>query len=168
MLRLRSFFIVMTLGLASVAYADGLLGTYYNQDGQQRQYFSGDTVVRVDPVIDFNWGTAAPDPAIGADDFSVRWTGELLTPNNNGNYRFRTNSDDGVRLYLDRNRDGDFNDNGELLIDNWTDHGATQDTSGNVNLSRNTYYPIMLEYYERGGDATIQLYWDIPGGGTSY
>src|SRR4030095_13906789 len=38
----------------------GLLGEYYdNMD------FTGTKVTRIDPTVNFNWGTGAPDPAIG-------------------------------------------------------------------------------------------------------
>ena len=48
-----------------------------------------------------------------ADNFSVRWSGQVLAPVT-GTYTFTTTSDDGVRLYV----------NGQLLIDNWTDHAV--------------------------------------------
>lgn len=137
---------------------DGLLGTYYDQNGQQRQYFTGNTYQRIDPTVNFNWGGGAPAPGIGTDDFSIRWTGEVLTVNQNGCYQFRTNSDDGVRLWIA----------GNLVIDNWTDHAPTFDTSSCVNLNRNTRYAIQLEYYERGGGAVIELYWDTPGGPSNF
>jgi PA14 domain-containing protein len=58
-----------------------------------------------------------------------------------GNSTFGTVSDDGVRLWV----------NGQLVIDNWTDHGTTTNTSGPITLTAGTRYAITMEFYERGG-----------------
>jgi hypothetical protein len=57
-------------------------------------------------------------------------------------------SDDGVRLWV----------NGQQLVNNWTDHGPTEN-SGTISLTAGTRYSVRLEYYERGGGATAQLSW---------
>src|SRR5688572_15539530 len=70
----------------------GLRGEYFdNRD------FTAPKLTRVDPTINFNWGTGSPDPTVGADTFSVRWTGRV-SPRYSETYRFYTTSDDGVRL----------------------------------------------------------------------
>ena len=74
-------------------------------------------LTRTDPIVDFDWASAAPDPAVQADNFSVRWSGQVMAPVT-GTYTFTTTSDDGVRLYV----------NGQLLIDNWTDHAVAQNS----------------------------------------
>jgi hypothetical protein len=53
--------------------------------------------------------------------------------------------------------------NGSRIINNWTDHGTTTNTSGSVGLTAGQRVPITLEYYERGGGAVIQLAWRRPG-----
>ena len=88
-------------------------------------------------AVNFDWGTDAPGTGVGADNFSVRWTGEVKTPTT-GSYRFRTVSDDGVRLWV----------NGVQVINNWTLHSATTNTSSTINLAANTRYAIRMEYYE--------------------
>ena len=57
-------------------------------------------------------------------------------------------SDDGVRLYV----------NTHLLIDNWTPHGATEDT-GAIELVGGKQYDINLVFFENGGYASIRLEW---------
>ena len=52
------------------------------------------------------------------NNFSVRWTGKVQAPVT-GTYRFSTVSDDGIRLWV----------NGQQVINNWTDHAATTNTS---------------------------------------
>jgi hypothetical protein len=84
---------------------------------------------------------------MGADTFSVCWTGQVQ-PLYSETYTFKTTSDDGVRLWV----------NGQQIIDNWTNHAPTDDT-GTIALSAGVKYDITLEYYENGGGAVIQLYW---------
>lgn len=128
--------------------SSGITGNYYNN----RTLTEPSTATRTDAPIDFNWGSAAPGPAgIGADNFSTRWSGYIRVTQS-GAYRFQTVSDDGVRLYV----------NGNLVINNWTDHSATTDTSADVVLAAGQTYTIVLEYYENGGDAVMRLLWRLP------
>jgi beta-glucanase (GH16 family) len=123
----------------------GLRGEYFdNRD------FSASKLTRVDPTVNFNWGTGSPNPAISSDTFSVRWTGRV-SPRYSETYRFYTTSDDGVRLWV----------NGQLLIDNWTDHGPTEN-SGTIALTAEALYDIRMEFYENGGGATATLSWSSP------
>lgn len=122
----------------------GIKGAYYTGISDQ---FPGTPVERIDATINFNWGTGVPGVAgIPADLFSVRWTGYVLAPAT-GSYVLRTNSDDGVRLYVD----------GQNLIDNWTDHAATINDSPAVTLNAGQYYALQMDYYENGGQAVAQL-----------
>ena len=95
----------------------GLLAQYFNDAGSGI-YFTALALTRTDPTVDFDWADLAPDPLVQADNFSVRWSGQVMAPVT-GTYTFTTTSDDGVRLYV----------NGQLLIDNWTDHGVTQNSA---------------------------------------
>src|SRR5262249_9631783 len=106
-----------------------------------------------DPTISFNWGSGSPAAGIGADLFSARWTGQVQAVES-GTYTLRTWSDDGVRLWV----------NGQLVINNWTDHAPTYDT-GTITLQAGQRYAITLEYYERSGGAVVQLEWMRPGQG---
>lgn len=132
--------------------SSGITGYYYNN----RTLTEPSNASRSDAPIDFNWGGAAPGASgINADNFSVRWNG-YIRATQTGAYRFQTESDDGVRLYI----------NGTLVIDRWNDHSATIDTTGDFNLVAGNTYSIRLEYYENGGDAVIRLRWRLPGATT--
>jgi hypothetical protein len=109
------------------------------------------TLSRIDQTVDFEWGTGSPADEVNADNFSVRWTGQVQAVES-GNYTFRTYSDDGARLWV----------NGQLLIYHWTDHAATYDT-GTINLYAGGKYDIRLEYYERFDGAVVKLEWMPPG-----
>lgn len=129
----------------------GIEGGYFNN-----RFLTGSpTGTRVDGPIDFNWAGGAPGVAgVGADNFSVRWEGLLRAPES-GNYLFQTVSDDGVRVWVD----------GVQIINNWTDHGAATDTSVNVALVAGEVYPIVMEYYENGGQSVARLRWRLPSSG---
>jgi hypothetical protein len=52
--------------------------------------------------------------------------------------------------------------NGVQRINNWTDHAPTTNTSTSFTLTAGQRYSIVVEYYERGGGATMQLRWRAP------
>ncbi|BDI30485.1 hypothetical protein CCAX7_25360 [Capsulimonas corticalis] len=79
--------------------------------------------------------------------FSARWTGQIQ-PKYSETYTFSTVSDDGVRLWID----------GKPVVDNWTDHGPTED-AGTVTLEAGRKYDIKMEYFNSGGGGTAQLFW---------
>ncbi|MEM6967310.1 MAG: PA14 domain-containing protein, partial [Bacteroidota bacterium] len=124
----------------------GLTATYFDNIN-----FTAPVVEKIDPTINFNWGTGAPTNGVGAQTFSVRWEGAIEVPRSGG-YTFYTNSDDGVRLWV----------NDKLIIENWTNHPATEDI-GSIVLEPGTRYKIKMEYYENGGAAVAQLRWSGPG-----
>ena len=121
---------------------DGLYGEYFDNVD-----FSGLALVRTDSRVAFNFGNGSPDLAIDDDTFSIRWTGEIETLYSE-TYTFETQSDDGIRLWVDD----------QLIIDNWTDHAATTDT-GTIDLEAGQLYSIRMEYYENAGSAVAELRW---------
>jgi glucose/arabinose dehydrogenase len=123
----------------------GLKAEYYDNDD-----LTNLKLTRTDATVNFDWGTGSPDATIGADTFSVRWSGQVQ-PQYSETYTFYTTSDDGIRLWV----------NGQKIIDNWTDHAATEN-SGTITLAAGTKYSIVLEFYERGGFATAKLAWSSP------
>lgn len=119
---------------------NGLSATYFdNLD------FTDLRVTRTNQTVNFDWGGGSPDPASGVDTFSVRWSGQV-EPRYTEAYTFYTTSDDGVRLWIDN----------QLLIDNWTDHGPTENT-GTISLSAGQKYDLRMEFYEQGGEAAAKL-----------
>ncbi|HKQ67779.1 MAG TPA: PA14 domain-containing protein [Polyangiaceae bacterium] len=131
------------------ACSRGLTVTYYDNAN-----FTGPSVARVDPTIDFEWGNGSPDPAIGTDTYSARWTGQIQ-PAGSGSYTFETETDDGVRLWI----------NNVLVVDKFIDQGPTKYTASVV-LVAGVKYDIKMDYYENGGGATAHL--RLTGPGTSY
>lgn len=120
----------------------GLKGDYYSDTS-----FGTLVLSRTDATVDFNWGSGSPASTISSDNFSVRWTGQV-SPRYSGSTTFYTQSDDGIRLYV----------NGQLIINNWTDHASTEN-SGSITLTAGQRYDVKLEYYEKGGSAVARLSW---------
>jgi len=124
--------------------------------GAQASYYKGMNfeelvLTRTDPQIDFNWGTGAPDPAVGVDKYSVKWVAELEAAFSD-TYTLWAQSDDGVRVWLD----------GELIIDRWIDQGATWAGSTPIELKAGERHILEMAYYENGGDAVARLHWESP------
>jgi YVTN family beta-propeller protein len=129
------------------ASGTGLRGQYFNN-----VTLAGTPVLTRTEAVNFNWGTTRPATEVTADNYSVRWTG-TVEASASGNFRFQTNSDDGVRVWI----------NGTQVINNWTNHSATLNSTGNIALTANQRYTITVEYYERTGSAVMQLRWRLPG-----
>jgi len=134
----------VALGLAWPAAGQGLFGEYFAGTKLMDLVFT-----RVDETVNFSWGSAAPDPLISADKFSVRWTGTVKVDYSEI-YAFYTTSDDGIRLWFD----------GELVINRWTNHSPTEDTyTTPVALTAGQSYDIKIEFYENTGGAPAILSW---------
>ncbi len=142
---------IVTVGVLLVcgaaAQAQGLKGEYFNN-----MTLSGQPVLTRTENVGFNWGGASPGQPLGADQFSVRWTGSL-TPPESGLYTFSTNSDDGVRLWV----------GGDSVVANWGDHSAIVNRGTPIYLEAGEPVAIRMEFYENGGDAVAQLFWQGPG-----
>ncbi|GAB2559629.1 PA14 domain-containing protein [Spirosoma areae] len=128
----------------------GLTGFYSNSSD-----LSGNLVaIRTDARIDFAWNNDSPIPnVVSADNFSLRWIGQVEAPVS-GNYTFKTNNDDGTRVWV----------NGQLLIDDWNGHGPTW-RQGSISLNVGQKYDIVIDFVDFGGGAQAQLYWEYPGQG---
>jgi len=128
--------------------AGGLQGAYFaNPD-----LYADPVLERLDPEPQFDWGSGSPDPSIPDDDFSIRWVGRITAPVA-GTYRFHTRTDDGTNLWID----------GELVVDDWKDHGPTTRTSRAFTLAEGQVVQVVWEYYESGGGAVAELLWSYGG-----
>lgn len=123
------------------------------KNGLNAEYFKGLSTenhpefVRIDPQIDFHWTLFSPDPVLAADDYSVKWTGKLLSPGD-GVYKIGLDGNDGYKLYI----------NDSLLIDNW--HKQSYHTRlVDYVFEKNKQYTIRIEFYESAGNAHIRLIW---------
>jgi hypothetical protein len=121
----------------------GWRGEYYDNAELQ----GAPVLVRDDEAIDFDWGSGSPQTGFPADNFSVRWRRSVTLAA--GRYRFWAAADDGVRVYV----------NEERIIDQWHDSPADLYEVGK-DLADGTHV-IVIEYYERGGLASVRAGWDL-------
>src|SRR5207253_1243442 len=114
------------------------------------EYFSNialtppSTRTACESAVSHDWGAGGP-AGLPVDNFSARWTGRFQFAG--GNVTFTARADDGVRVFVD----------GAAVIDQWHDQPATTYTAART-LSAGEH-EVKVEYYERGGDAVIQVSW---------
>lgn len=118
------------------------MGEYFDNP-----YLIGAPRFRVNNVdINFNWGTAGPDPRVPADNFSVRWTRQFtFAP---GTYQFTATADDGVRVWV-----GDF-----LIIDKWFPQPPTTYTA---TVTLDGTFPMRVEYFDQSAGAVVVFTWKL-------
>ncbi|MGA1821957.1 MAG: PA14 domain-containing protein [Thermoplasmatota archaeon] len=119
---------------------NGLAGDYFNNMNLTDLVLS-----RLDETIDFGWGYDSPDGSIDSDTFSARWDG-FIRIEYDGFYTFKTENDDGIRLWID----------GRNLIDEWYD--GIQQHEVDIRLKRG-YHPIRIEFYDNTQGAKVHLRW---------
>ena len=126
--------------------ARGLTATYYD-----REDLSGKSLTRIDATIDFDWRKSSPDPAIGSDKFSIRWTGQIQAEYAEP-YTFYVIADEGARLWID----------GQLVIDGWQNARGEKLPSPPIKLAAGQMVDVKLEYRESRDEARMQLLWSSP------
>jgi chitodextrinase len=128
-------------------------------NGLNYKYYTGTWSV----LPDFNTLTPAATgittnvsiaPRTVNDNFGFLWEGFVRIPVT-GTYTFRTNSDDGSKLYL-----GQYSQTATALVNNDGLHGG-QDRDGTITLTAGVY-PIAVTFFEAGGGESIVVSWRTP------
>jgi beta-glucosidase len=144
---------------SATASERGLKGEYF----RGRDFSGAPALTRIDAQIGFRWDRGAPtddlaargeiaaDRALASDNFSVRWTGQLLPPVS-GQYELHVAANDGFRLMLD----------GKTLLDDWRDVPRLRGDHVVVALEAGKAYDLRLEYFETERDAEVRLAWRLP------
>jgi beta-glucosidase len=139
----------------------GLKGEYF----RGKEFAGSPVLTRVDRRIDFRWdrgaptdelvarGELAPNLGLDTDEYSARWTGQIVPPVT-GRYELTVTGDDGFRLALD----------GKTLVDEWTTTSRARARKAVVDLVAGKPYDVRLEYFESIRDAEVRLGWTMPGG----
>ncbi|NQU26430.1 MAG: hypothetical protein HQ567_34525, partial [Candidatus Nealsonbacteria bacterium] len=115
------------------------------------------------------WTAAVDDDTVTTgDNYAFMWSGSFTAPVT-GDYTFATRADDYEVLWMDLDRNGDFEEwTGEQLALNidpepWdTEHTAT------VTLTAGQTYPLAFAYYENGGGEYGRLWITPPGGAQTF
>jgi hypothetical protein len=133
----------------------GLLGQYYRSRridccvAMPDDLFGALLFTKVDPQINIHSGNGQyPDPRLAGGAYAIRWTGQIR-PQYSETYTFTTQSDDGVRVWV----------NGQVIIDDWKTHAEATDT-GSIALKAGQLYDIRIDYYENDvSGAVMVLQW---------
>lgn len=122
----------------------GLNAEYFNNTSLQGK----PVVTRVDASVNFQWTLYSPDPAVNYDFFSVRWTGNIQSPQT-GRYKIGVDGNEGYRLFVD----------GRLLIDAWNKQSYST-TLADFYFVQGKRYSLKIEYREPSGNARFNLVWN--------
>ena len=103
---------------------------------------------------------------LGKSDNVYLYAQGYLTVPGTGTYNdfiLSTTSDDGVRVKIDLAGTGSFSS----VIDNWTTHGDVIDSSSSQSVTAGQRIPIQIEWFDSGGGATLELYYQSSSQGIS-
>jgi beta-glucosidase len=110
----------------------------------------------IDKVVDANWSNKSPRQDLDDDNFSVRWTGELV-PDKTAIYQLGFVSTCNTRLYLN---DSIITKTIYHFRDEYGDPRLRK--SNTMRLEAGKRYKIKLEAAEQYADAQVQLLWARP------
>lgn len=126
------------------------------QSGLRGEYFKGrfegaPLLTRIDRVIQFDWKMGAPLDSMDPDNFSIRWTGQLV-PSMSGKYSLGAFGFDEYDIYLDDQK---------IIQAKHVHEPSLQ--SKEMTLEFGKSYKIKIEYFHGHHDAHFKLLWDVPG-----
>lgn len=132
----------------------GLRAAYFKSRNQGQ---GAKVIDRVDPQVNFDYGTGSPDPErIKPEEFSMQWRGSVMA-DETGNYEFVLKTPNGARLWV--------NDDTQPLIDAGVASGTVAEHRANLRLIGGRAYPLRLECFKlKDKTASISLQWKPPHG----
>jgi hypothetical protein len=167
-----------TATVSTSAFPSSTVGASTLRSGLRGDYFNGlefktGVLTRIDPTINFDWGSTSPNTAITRNNFSARWTG-YIKPKYSELYTLKFEHNDGMRVWI----------NDLLVLDKWnpvnvpanqasttptvtptvTSTRTTISTSIvrdtiQLNLTANSLYSIKVEYYDGIKQAVSRMFW---------
>ncbi|HTB06947.1 MAG TPA: PA14 domain-containing protein [Bacteroidia bacterium] len=126
---------------------NGLKGEYYNTED-----FTGTSVVRSDPSVNFRWGPPWHDSLVTSKAYSARWTG-YVEPLYSETYTLYTHADKYTSVWV----------NDTLVIGPKTSKGKYKEKAAQLTLTSGKKYKLRVEYHnniKNKGNAV--LYWSSP------
>lgn len=125
---------------------NGLVGEYFG-DGE----FAALKMARFDPQIRFDWRAGAPDPSLQASNFSVRWTGKLVSKKT-ASYSFHLDAGERARLWID----------GQEIACTGFKLADTAPAPPVLALLSGRLTDIKLEFEKTVDPASVKLGWALP------
>ena len=105
---------------------------------------------RIDQEVDYYWWDKAPFEDLDGDNFSAKWTGCLVVPED-GEYALGGDGFFHYELFL----------NDESIAKNSNIHHANKRFTY-LDLKAGEKYKVKLEFYDSHGDANVSLLWSTP------
>ncbi|NJX16134.1 glucan 1,4-alpha-glucosidase [Tamlana crocina] len=121
----------------------GLKGEYF----KNKNWEGNPEFIKNDSVVDFIWTLKRPIENLTTDEFSVRWTGQLI-PNESGKYRIGLRASSAGKLYFDGDLKFEFSDDHEPKTKYF-----------DINLKKGKIHDIKIEYYNYHSDPQAQFVW---------
>ena len=119
----------------------GLSAIYFDNED-----FTGTTIKRIDPQLNFTWVDGVPVPGIAGEWWSAIWLGTIDIPADD-TYTFAAMSDDGVRVKID----------GQEVLADWSGHSQRR-SAGTLPLSAGRH-SIEVRYYNGHFGGSLALMW---------
>jgi hypothetical protein len=139
--------------------AGGLKASYRESLGKDKG--EANLTERVDPVVNFDFGTGPLPQGKNAEQFRINWTGSLIVPDT-GDYDFRITTPNGVRLYVNAPTNGNEKN---ACIDLWVSSAMVRTGEAQVFLLGGRTYPLKVEFFKyKDKTAAVRLEWRPPGG----
>lgn len=125
---------------------NGLIGNVY----RNKEFDGLPAKVVHDRTINYDWRREIIH-GVRYDDLSIRWVGQLITPESRS-YKFKVRFDDDLRIFID----------GQVKADFQINNGGP-DRTFEVYLSQGAH-DFVVEFVEVSGSALVHLYWEHPVG----
>ncbi len=143
-------FIILLAGLSTgISAAQNSYGLWFGTFWANEDMAGTPAATTGTGVINYDWGSGSPAAGVPADHWSSQWTAYVdLEP---GTYRFYTENDDGVRVFLGNKH----------IITDWRE-GAARANQATVSLLGGTY-PMAVDFFDYVGRALLRLGWQRVG-----
>lgn len=160
---LRKISLLFLLLFSIVAQADIYYNTYQGTGAYPNMPYYGTgnltypTILSTGTVtsINHNWGGGQVLNSGLSERVIVKYWGYIYVPGSGSQtLTFYNSSDDGFYMRI----------NNQVVINDWQEQGPNYyNGSGSITLTGGQYYDIEAWYYENGGGAAAQLYWNQSG-----
>jgi len=137
-----------------------IVGYYHDYDSGERNYITvlstSPELIKKDDNIDFNWEAGSPHSSLPNDYFAILWDGKFEFDNPSNNYKFTIKSNDGIRIWIDKNDDRNL-EVSEKIIDSLTNQQLDTTKSSSI---PNGVHRVRIEYFEETGNAYVTVKWE--------
>lgn len=107
------------------------------------------------PVLDADSSSGVMWESQDRRNYSVLMEG-LIRLDRPGRWGFAASSNDGIRITIDRHR----------VVDDPNVHATQTSPVTFIEVAQAGWYPLQVQYFQKGGSAALKFLWQPPGAGT--